>query len=160
MSCWPRPTTADIGARTFAATPIEIFNDTTLGMLSIISHDECEITNPIAQNGVWNVEYSGDDIGLLLVRWLDEVLYQLEVNERWLIQMSGKLEKTTEMMRFSAQVSWIQSDLIQKEIEIKAVTTHELEFRSVSDSETIVSHWPEVPSFDGPGWYCDVVFDI
>ena len=49
---------------------------------------------------------------------------------------------------------------VQLEVEIKAVTTHEFAFREVEVNETIHSEWIEVPSFDGPGWFGDVVFDI
>ena len=59
-----------------------------------------------------------------------------------------------------AQVSFVSKDDVDFEIEIKAVTTHEFAFREVEKDETIPSEWEEVPSFDGPGWYGDVVFDI
>ena len=56
--------------------------------------------------------------------------------------------------------SFVSKDDVDFEIEIKAVTTHEFAFREVEKDETIPSEWEEVPSFDGPGWYGDVVFDI
>ena len=46
------------------------------------------------------------------------------------------------------------------EIEIKAVTSHEFSFREIATGEIISSEWPEIPTFEGPGWYADVVFDI
>jgi hypothetical protein len=57
-------------------------------------------------------------------------------------------------------VSYVSKDEVELEVEIKAVTTHEFAFREVNAEETIPSDWPEVPSFEGPGWYGDVVFDI
>jgi SHS2 domain-containing protein len=59
-----------------------------------------------------------------------------------------------------AHVSWIDSKLVTREIEIKAVTSHQLLFEKVLSQQEITSEWPEVPSFQGPGWYCDVIFDI
>jgi SHS2 domain-containing protein len=50
--------------------------------------------------------------------------------------------------------------VIEREIEIKAVTTHGLVVSEVKDGETVVSSWEDVPEFTGPGWYADVVFDI
>ena len=62
--------------------------------------------------------------------------------------------------KFAAQVSHVACDEVETEIEIKAVTTHELKFSKVNSGETINSDWEIVPSFEGPGWYADVVFDI
>ena len=59
-----------------------------------------------------------------------------------------------------SQVSFVSKDDVNYEIEIKAVTTHEFAFRYVSDGETVSSEWEEIPSFNGPGWIGDVVFDI
>ena len=63
-------------------------------------------------------------------------------------------------LNLQAQVSWIDSKVITREIEIKAVTSHELLFEKVLSQQVITSEWPEVPTFEGPGWYCDVIFDI
>jgi hypothetical protein len=30
----------------------------------------------------------------------------------------------------------------------------------VNHGENIASQWNDVPDFEGPGWYADVVFDI
>ena len=59
-----------------------------------------------------------------------------------------------------AQVSYVPKEDVNLELEIKAVTTHEFCFRQVDAGEYIASDWDEVPSFEGPGWYGDVVFDI
>ena len=160
MSCWPRPTTADIGIRAFGSTQTNLFNESTYGMLQILRHIELDVSDIVAHDGVWSVECESSELGLLLIRWLDEVLYQLEVNDRWLMQMSGRIELLTDAIRFCAQVSWIVSEEVEREIEIKAVTSHELQFRYIESGEIVESSWPEVPSIEGPGWFCDVVFDI
>jgi hypothetical protein len=50
--------------------------------------------------------------------------------------------------------------LVKKEVEIKAVTRQDLLVMEVKEYQEVPSQWPEVPSFEGPGWFCDVVFDI
>ena len=50
--------------------------------------------------------------------------------------------------------------MLEREIEIKAVTSHELQFTELSNDEEVLSQWEQVPDFQGPGWFCDVVFDI
>ena len=59
-----------------------------------------------------------------------------------------------------SQVLYINSNEIEKEVEIKAVTRQDLIVKEVTAGETVPSQWEEVPSFEGPGWYADVVFDI
>ena len=54
----------------------------------------------------------------------------------------------------------IESLFLKKEVEIKAVTRQDLIVMEVKVYEEVPSQWPEVPSFEGPGWFCDVVFDI
>ena len=160
MSFWTRPTTADVAIRAFGSSRSELFCESTYGMLNILSPGELECTDLVAHDGVWSVECTSSDCGLLLIRWLDEVLYQLEVNDRWLIQMQGKLEENEGLWGFSAQVSWIISENVEREIEIKAVTSHELQFKQINPGEIVESQWIEIPTIQGPGWFCDVVFDI
>ena len=52
------------------------------------------------------------------------------------------------------------SEEIEREVEIKAVTSHELQFSELQVNEMAISQWEDVPDFQGPGWFCDVVFDI
>jgi SHS2 domain-containing protein len=58
-----------------------------------------------------------------------------------------------------AQVSWIDSKLISREIEIKAVTMHELIFKELFDNE-IIEGIEGIPTFEGPGWVAQVVLDV
>ena len=48
-------------------------------------------------------------------------------------------------------MSWIYSKLITREIEIKAVTMHELMFKEISDNEIIEGIEGIIPAFGGPG---------
>ena len=59
-----------------------------------------------------------------------------------------------------AQVSWIDSKLLTREIEIKAVTMHELMFKEISDNEVVEGIEGVIPAFEGPGWAAQVVLDV
>ena len=48
---------------------------------------------------------------------------------------------------------------MELEIEVKAVTLHDLLVREVN-AEEIVDGIDGVPSFEGPGWMAQVVLDI
>ena len=155
MSYWVRPTTADIGLRAFGRNASEVVKELTLGMQSILLSDNCD-TNPLVRSvAKWEVHHEGD-IDLLVVKWLDEVLYRAEVNDEFLIDCQPLLKDGF----VEVQVSFVDKNLVELEVEIKAVTTHEFAFAKVEAKQLISSPWPEVPSFEGPGWYADVVFDI
>ena len=56
--------------------------------------------------------------------WLDEVLYRSEVKNQWFMDGMVKIERTEEALSIVAQVSWVDASEIEREVEIKAVTTH------------------------------------
>ena len=58
-----------------------------------------------------------------------------------------------------AQVSFVSKDEIDLKSKSKPLLLMNLRLEW-SRTETIISDWESVPSFDGPGWYGDVVFDI
>ena len=102
-------------------------------------------------NGIETTEGRED---LTLVRWLEEVLYKCEVERQFLVDCQVKIGE-----ELLAQVSWVDADAIEREIEVKAVTRHALECRSVAQGEIIAGH-VGVPDFEGPGWFCRVILDI
>ena len=155
MSHWVRPTTADIGIRAFARNGAELFREVTLGMQSILIAEGFDVNKLSRKSARWEVHANVSD-DLLLVKWLDEVLYKAEVHNQFLIDLQPMLRTG----RFEAQVSFVEKDEIETEIEIKAVTTHELSFIEVKKGEEISSPWEQIPIFSGPGWLADVVFDI
>ena len=155
MSFWVRPTTADIGIRAFGRNQNDLLREMTNGMQSIVLAPDQDINSIPRKVARWEVSHEGN-IDILVVKWLDEVVYRNEVHDEFLIDCQPMIKNDM----IEAQVSFVPKDSINLELEIKAVTTHEFQFRRVSSSETIASEWPEVPSFDGPGWYGDVVFDI
>jgi len=166
MSYWPRPTTADIGLRAFSNSPNNLMVEATLGMQDILMSEDSKskINNHIRHNSQWNVSIESDEdelcYDLLLINWLDEVLYRCEIHQQWLVDGQIFIEYSDGKLNLQAHVSWIDSKLVTREIEIKAVTSHQLHFERVLSQQEIASEWLEVPSFQGPGWYCDVIFDI
>ena len=122
------------------------------------------INNHIRHTAQWQIcSPIIDDVqhwDLLLVQWLEEVLYRSEIHNQWLVDCLISVAWRKNEAILSAQVSWINSDEVEKEIEIKAVTSHELQFTELSADEEALSSWEHVPDFQGPGWFCDVVFDI
>ena len=161
MSAWPRPTTADVGLRSFAISLSRLFEETALGMQNYLLATTIP-DNVSHHSAVWtcSIPVHDDAHGLLLVKWLEEILYMDEVEEKWLVDCSVKLEQGANGIQLQSQVRYVNSDEIEKEVEIKAVTRQDLIVKEVGAGETISSQWEEVPSFEGPGWYADVVFDI
>ena len=94
------------------------------------------------------------------MKWLEEVLYRNEVHEEFLSELQIMIVDDDEYLYCNAQVDWVDSKLVEKGVEIKAVTSHELIIERLKQNEELGSKWEEVPSFVGPGWYCDIVFDI
>ncbi|MGB0393902.1 MAG: archease [Candidatus Poseidoniaceae archaeon] len=161
MSSWMRPTTADVGLRSFAASKARLFEETTAGMQDYLLASEIP-SKAIHHTSVWTVQIPvhDDSNGLLLVKWLEEVLFMDEVEQKWLVDCSIKIEELKGELSLQAHVRWVNSDEIEKEVEIKAVTRQDLMVAEVGANQTLESPWPEVPTFEGPGWYSDVVFDI
>ena len=161
MSSWLRPTTADVGLRSFAPSKARLFEETTAGMQDYLLASEIP-SKAIHHTSVWTVQIPvhDDSNGLLLVKWLEEVLFMDEVEQKWLVDCSIKIEELKGELSLQAHVRWVNSDEIEKEVEIKAVTRQDLMVAEVTANQTLESPWPEVPTFEGPGWYSDVVFDI
>ncbi len=155
LSYWVRPTTADIGIRAFGKNANDLLKEMTIGMQSILLASNQDLNSLTRKTARWEVSHDGD-IDILVVKWLDEVLYRCEVHDEFLLECQPMIKDGL----IEAQVSFVSKEDVEFEIEIKAVTTHEFEFRNVEHGETIPSDWVSVPSFDGPGWYGDVVFDI
>ena len=165
MSAWTRPTTADIGLRVFSPNLNQLFQETTTGMQNILLSDKSKsvINANLRHSSQWNVcveKHIDRHYEMLLVKWLEEVLYRAEIFDEFLTEVQILLTEDNDYYYCNAQVDWINVSLIEREIEIKAVTTHELKVEEVENNIEIISMWEEVPNFIGPGWYCDIVFDI
>ena len=164
MSSWLRPTTADIGLRSFAASFERLFEETSYGMQNYLLESDSakQIQALIHHSSEWNVSIPLHEEmnSILLVKWLEEVLYQDEVERKWMVESTVRIKTDEDAIHLQAHVLWVSSDSIEKEVEIKAVTRQELVVMEVKPNQEVPSKWPEVPSFEGPGWFCDVVFDI
>ncbi len=156
MSWWVLPTTADVGIVCFGMSPSRVMEEAALGLQNILLSDEAigSLDSNIRHTSRWSVEITEGREDLTLVRWLEEVLYQSEVNRQFLVDCQVKIGEELE-----AQVSWVDTDKIEREIEVKAVTRHELECRFVEADEFVLG-LQNVPDFEGPGWFCKVIFDI
>ena len=165
MSYWPFGTEADIGLRVFGSTINSIFRDNHAGMMSIIAADnllateiqqtysnEFSISLPISE--------SGENFDMLLVSFLEEILYRLEVNEQWVYDARIKVTQNETDAACQGILYYIPKELVNVELEIKAVTTHLLHITKVEADQVVSSDNTDVPDFRGPGYYSDLVFDI
>ncbi len=157
MSWWVMPTTADIGFRAFSSSPGGLLREAALALQGIqMSERGAELLNGhIRHVGEWAVAVPTGDLERGLVRWLEEVLYQGYVEDRWLVESDLVIEKDC----FRAQVLWVDARDVELEVEVKAITLHDLAVREVAEGE-IVEGVEGVPSFEGPGWMAQVVLDI
>ena len=165
MSFWTRETTADIGLRVFTNNLSNLFKETAIGMQSlIISDQESRLLNQkIRHTSQWNVTFNITnelDYESLMIIWLEEVLYRLEVHGEFLVDAQCMIEVNEHEMFCQSQVSWVKSSEIKKELEIKAVTSHEFLIQELKLGQSIVSNELDIPEMVGPGWICDVIFDI
>ena len=108
------------------------------------------------QTSTWAVPIIGEDLERGLVRWLEEVLYRGYGEGQWLVDVSVSVSDEY----ISGHVSWIDADLAEREIEVKAITMHELILEEVPEGVTVSGKISEVPDFEGPGWTSQVILDI
>jgi len=157
MSWWVMPTTADIGFRAFSDSQTGILRESALALQGIQLSDRGVeyLDGHIRHVAEWSMPFGSSDIERTLVRWLEEVLFNSYVEDKWLVESEFSLEN--EYLR--AQVLWVDSRDVELEIEVKAVTLHDLVVRQVAVGE-IVDGVEGVPSFEGPGWMAQVVLDI
>ena len=165
MSAWPKGTTADLGLHVFSQTREKIFSESAVGMIDLIICKEqlTDINSLVRHSSSWvvNCQYIDDtDYQILLVIWLEEVLYNLEVNQQLLVDCQVKLIQFEEVIQCESHVSWVNSNDVNKELEIKAITSHELVLKLLNKDEIIAPEDDDVPQFVGPGWYSSVLFDI
>ena len=158
MSWWILPTTADIGIRAFSSTAEGAINECVFGLQSIQLEDKSpeSLNHLMRSNGVWTVGIKNNDLERGLVKFLEEILYRGSVENQWLVDLAIKINDES----ISAHVSWVDSEFVGREIEIKAVTLHELVFREIKMGEIVKGVNPNIPTFEGPGWMAQVVLDI
>ena len=84
MSYWVRPTTADVGIRAFGTNQNDLLREITIGMQSILLAGNQDINSLTRKVARWEVSHEGDS-DILIVKWLDEVLYRSEVHDEFLL---------------------------------------------------------------------------
>ena len=158
MSWWILPTTADIGIRAFSFSPENVIMECVLGLQSIqVSDKSLDSLNSLTRStGVWAISLYEKDLERGLVKFLEEVLYRGTIEYEWLVDLIVKIDDES----ISAHVAWVNSELVEREIEIKAVTLHELVMRKIEANEVVDGLEPNIPTFEGPGWMAQVVLDI
>ena len=157
MSWWIFPTTADVGIRSFSNSLESIIRETTLGIQEYQLVVPISELNSIARHtSTWAIPIIGKDLERGLVRWLEEVLYRGYGEGQWLVDVSISVSDEY----ISGHVSWIDADLVEREIEVKAITMHELILKEVPEGATVSGKIFEVPDFEGPGWTSQVILDI
>ncbi|MDC0040330.1 archease [Candidatus Poseidoniales archaeon] len=157
MSWWIMPTTADIGFRAFSSNPSDLLREAALALQGIqMSERGAALLNGHLRHvGEWAVTIPTGDLERGLVRWLEEILYQGSVEDRWLVESDLVIEEDC----LRSQVLWVDARDVELEVEVKAITLHDLAVREVAEGE-IVEGVEGVPSFEGPGWMAQVVLDI
>jgi SHS2 domain-containing protein len=164
VSAWIFPTTADAGMRVYAPDFPTLLIDAALGVQSyLMAPTAAKLHQQLPRHtGEWRVRslHSPHEHAMLFLAWLDEVLYKNEVHQQWLTDAHVRVEATPEGLEAVAQVSWIMANDLEREIEIKALTTHEMRVAELQTGETLSGGHEDVPDFVGPGWYANIVFDI
>jgi len=158
MSWWILPTTADIGLRVFCEDAAGVMSEAAFGLQAIqMSPRGADSATLLPKTSdEWIVELADDDSERGLVRWLEEVLYRGSAEGQWLCEA----EVSVAGGRVVARVEWVDSDLVEREVEVKAITMHELALVEVVEGQVVPGVEPDIPSFEGPGWMAQVVFDI
>ena len=156
MSWWLWPTTADVGIRAFSSSPSLLIDELIHGMQNIVLSDSDKIfdDNTIIGEIEWNLPVDRS-LDRLAVRILEEVLYLSEVHNKWIINSKTMMLENNVHIVFT----YVNTNNIERDIEVKAVTRHSLEFREILEDESIDSI-DGVPEMVGPGWFASIVFDL
>ena len=164
MSFWTLATKADVGICGYANSLPNLFKELALGMLSLlIPH---EVHKSLAQfprkTAEWRVELFSNHIDYesLALIWLEEILYKLEIEEKFLVDGQHIIRQLDGRLVCEAQVSYIDAELVDRNLEIKAVTSHELLIRELTGGETYSPSDTSIPQLVGPAWVGNVIFDI
>ena len=156
MSWWLWPTTADVGIRAFSSSPSLLIDELIHGMQNIVLSDSDKTfdDNTIIGEIEWNLPVDRS-LDRLAVRILEEVLYLSEVHNKWIINSKTMMLENNVHIVFT----YVNTNNIERDIEVKAVTRHSLEFREILEDESIDSI-DGVPEMVGPGWFSSIIFDL
>ncbi len=154
------PTTADVGIFSFSRSFEELLDQTTQGMMSIMA-GKVEIEQSNLHHGTWTSTFdAGIDNDMILIRWLDEVLFRREVHQQWYVDGNISIKKTSQHSILFADMVYADSANYMPEIEIKAVTSHQCFTKFVHEDEAYFHAEESIPEIAGPCWIAQVIFDI
>ncbi|MEC8722112.1 MAG: archease [Candidatus Thermoplasmatota archaeon] len=156
MSWWLWPTTADVGIRAFSSSPSLLIDEVIHGMQNIVlsnSHSKYD-DNTIFGEIEWSYPIDRS-LDRLMVRILEEVLYLSEVQNKWIVKSQTMMNDDIVHIVFT----YVNSNNIDRDVEVKAVTRHSLEFKQINENESIASI-DGLPEMLGPGWFASVILDL
>lgn len=145
-----------------APTVERVFSEAALGVLAAMDVQGSSTSR--VQHGEWtamlNAGDGGTDLDLLLLAWLDEVLYQAQTKSRWMLSADVHITQDEQGASLRAMVAYVMANELERGVEVKAISSHELTLRHVSAGETLPGKDERMPSLVGPAWYADVLLDV
>ena len=145
-----------------APTVDRLFAEAGLGVLAAM--DVQGTSTSRVQHGEWTVALNAEDgrtdLDLLLLAWLDEVLYQAQTKSRWMMSADVHITRDDESANLRAMVAYVNAHAWDRGVEVKAISSHELTLRQVPAGETLPGKDEHMPSLVGPAWYADVLLDV
>ena len=155
MSWWIWPTTADVGIRVFSSSKSKLIDEIINGMQSVVLSPNYEYSDNFVISEIQWFHPNDRDLDRLIVRILEEVLYMCEVNDQWVISSKTRINDEDISIIFTCVIE----NLVHRDVQIKAVTRHNLEAMYLKNGESDI-HTDAIPEMIGPGWYGSVVFDL
>ena len=128
--------TADVGIRVTAATPDALFETAALALTELMT--DTALVEPRLER---TVELKEESLDLLLVGWLQEILYLMDTEELVFSVFEVRIEDTT--LQATLRGEPFNPEVHPRKSDIKAVTYHHLE---------VATH--------GDGWEARVILDI
>jgi SHS2 domain-containing protein len=154
------PTTADVGIFSFSRSFEELVDQTAQGMMSIMAVGN-ELEQSILHHGTWSSTFDAEiDDDMILIRWLDEVLFRREIHQQWYLNGNISIKKTSKHSILFADVVYADSSNYMPETEIKAVTSHQCFTKYIQEEESYFHTEESIPEIAGPCWIAQVIFDI
>lgn len=145
-----------------APTKERVFAEAGLGLLAAM--DVTGAPTSRIMHGEWNAvldtELGRVDDDVLLLAWLDEVLYQAQTKGRWMLSADVKLSQDDVHAGVHAMVTYVAADALERGVEVKAVSSHGLVLSSVDAGEAVPGRGDGMPTLQGPAWYADVLLDV
>tara|TARA_B100001113_G_scaffold284647_1_gene239879 strand:+ start:3201 stop:3689 length:489 start_codon:yes stop_codon:yes gene_type:complete len=162
VSHWIWPTTADLGLRAMAPTVERVFAEAALGVLAAMDAQGANASR--VHHGEWtamlNASEGRTDLDLLLLAWLDEVLYQAQTKSRWMLSADVHITQDKQGARLRAMVAFVSANEMVRGVEVKAISSHGLTLQAVQAGATLPGKGEDMPSLVGPAWYADVLLDV